>query len=65
MHVFKEKKLTILGVLGFATLATNAAAHPGAHVHPHDGAHWLVLVSALGLVAIAGGLAAARVRSRK
>ena len=65
MHILKEKKLTIVGVLGLATLATNAAAHPGAHVHPHDGAHWLVLVSALGLVAIAGGLAAARARSRK
>ena len=29
------------------------------------GAHWLLLVSALSFVAIAGGLAAARARSRK
>ena len=65
MHILKEKKLTIVGVLGLATLATKAAAHPGAHVHPHDGAHWLLLVSALSFVAIAGGLAAARARSRK
>ncbi len=51
-----------LGVMGFTSAAM---AHPGAHVHPHDGAHWLTLVSALGLIAVAGGLAAARFRSRK
>ena len=45
--------------------ATTAMAHPGAHVHPHDGADWLSLVSALGVIALAGGLAAARSRSRK
>ncbi|MDP4992184.1 MAG: hypothetical protein NWQ37_13390 [Marivita lacus] len=47
-------------------LWTSAAmAHPGAHVHPHDGAHWLAIVSALGLIAVAGGLALATFRSRK
>lgn len=45
--------------------ASSAMAHPGAHVHPHDGAHWLALVGALGLIAVAGGLALARTRSRK
>jgi len=47
------------------TWASAAMAHPGAHVHPHDGAHWLTLVSALGVIAVAGGLVAARLRSRK
>jgi len=47
------------------TWASAAMAHPGAHVHPHDGAHWLTVVSALGLIAVAGGLAAARLRARK
>lgn len=65
MHIFEEKKLTLATVAGFATLATEAAAHPGAHLHPHDGTHWLVLISALGLMAVAGGLALARARSRK
>lgn len=46
-------------------LATSAMAHPGAHVHPHDGAHWLVIVSALGLIAVAGGLAFGKIRNRK
>lgn len=45
--------------------ASTAAAHPGAHVHPHDGAHWLVTAGALAVLAIAGGLAVAKVRSRK
>ncbi len=45
--------------------ATPVLAHPGAHVHPHDGAHWLVVASALGLIVMAGGLAVARSRSRK
>ena len=45
--------------------ASSALAHPGAHVHPHDGAHWLALVSALGLIAVAGGLAVVKTRSRK
>jgi hypothetical protein len=45
--------------------ATSALAHPGAHVHPHNGAHWLALVSALGLIAVAGGLAFGKIRNRK
>jgi len=45
--------------------ATAASAHPGAHVHPHEGAHWLVMVAALAVLAAAGGLAAVRARSRK
>ncbi|SHH95204.1 hypothetical protein [Marivita hallyeonensis] len=45
--------------------ATAASAHPGAHVHPHDGASWLVIVGALAVLAVAGGLAAAKVRSRR
>ncbi|MBO6884015.1 MAG: hypothetical protein JJ869_10605 [Marivita sp.] len=45
--------------------ATSALAHPGAHVHPHDSAHWLALVSALGLIAVAGGLAFGKIRNRK
>lgn len=45
--------------------ASSAMAHPGAHVHPHDGAHWLVLVSALGVIAVAGGLAMGKIRRRK
>ncbi|MCR9158302.1 MAG: hypothetical protein NXH80_13745 [Rhodobacteraceae bacterium] len=45
--------------------ASSAMAHPGAHIHPHDGAHWLALISALGLFAVAGGLAFAKTRSRK
>lgn len=42
-----------------------ATAHPGAHVHPHDGAHWLIVVSALALIVFAGGLALARSRFRR
>jgi hypothetical protein len=45
--------------------ASSALAHPGAHVHPHDGAHWLAIVSALGLIAVAGGLAFGKIRRRK
>ncbi len=46
-------------------LASSAMAHPGAHVHPHDGAHWLAIVSALGVIAVAGGLAFGKIRKRK
>ena len=53
-----------LSVMSMA-LASTAMAHPGAHVHPHDGAHWLALVSALGLIAVAGGLAFGKIRKRK
>ena len=55
--------------LSFAAVTvawTSAAlAHAGAHVHPHDGAHWLTIMSAMGVAAVAGGLVAARFRSRK
>jgi hypothetical protein len=71
MRIFDKKKkgLTMKQplIFGGAVLAsaTAASAHPGAHVHPHDGAHWLVIVAALAVLTIAGGLAAARARSRK
>ncbi len=48
-----------------AAFGSAAMAHPGAHVHPHDGANWLVVVSALAVIAVAGGLAMSRTRSRK
>ncbi|MGJ8604607.1 MAG: hypothetical protein ACSHXH_10820 [Marivita sp.] len=51
--------------LALILTAGPALAHPGAHVHPHDGAHWLTLVSALALVAVAAGLAVTRNRWRK
>jgi len=39
-----------------------ALAHPGVHVHPHDGASWLTVAFALAGIAIAGGAALAKVR---
>lgn len=47
-------------------LAGPAAAHTGdsLHVHPHDGASWLLVASVLGLGAL-GGLVLARVRGKK
>ena len=50
---------------GVALLASPALAHSGAHLHPHDGASWLAVVAALGVLALAGGLALARARGRK
>ena len=65
----KRKGVTMKNGLSFGAVTllwTSAAmAHPGAHVHPHDGAHWLAIVSALGLIAVAGGLALSTFRSRK
>lgn len=49
----------------FLLLATPAAAHPGVHVHPHDGASWMAVAGALAAIAVAGGLAAARRRHRR
>ena len=49
----------------FALLAGPAVAHPGAHVHPHDGASWLTVAASLAVLAVAGGVAVSRVRSRK
>ena len=61
---FEMKKGLALAAASLV-LATSAMAHPGAHVHPHDGAHWLAIVSALGLIAVAGGLAFGKIRNRK
>ncbi|ETX15251.1 hypothetical protein OCH239_18415 [Roseivivax halodurans JCM 10272] len=49
----------------FILLAAPAAAHPGAHVHPHDGASWLAVVGALAVLVLAGGVVAARRRNRR
>ena len=40
--------------LPLMVLATPAAAHDGAHLHPHDSSLWIV---GLGLVALSAGLA--------
>ncbi|MDU8912031.1 hypothetical protein [Aestuariicoccus sp. MJ-SS9] len=40
-----------------------AAAHPGAHVHPHEGASWLVVAAALGVIGLAARLAVVRARA--
>jgi zinc transporter ZupT len=71
LHICKKKKRKGFEMknglaLAAASLvwASSAMAHPGAHVHPHDGAHWLALISALGLIAVAGGLACAKTRAR-
>ena len=70
MHIFEKKKgfamKKRLIPAGAALLAATAAqAHPGAHVHPHDGANWLVMAGALAVLAIAAGLAVAKAKSRK
>ncbi|WP_375260530.1 hypothetical protein [Palleronia sp.] len=44
--------------------ALPAAAHEGAHLHPHGSGSWLIVVVALGLVA-AVGLAGRRVLTRR
>ena len=46
-------------------MAGQAAAHPGAHAHPHDGASWLTMVAALAVLGAAGGVAFATWRRRK
>ena len=43
-------------LLPLLILAGPAVAHPGAHVHPHDGAQWLIWVSVL-TVAVAAAIA--------
>ncbi|WGW03544.1 hypothetical protein [Tropicibacter oceani] len=53
-------KLMIAAVVALA--AGPALAHSGAHLHPHDGAHWLSVVAALAVLALAGGVALARAR---
>ena len=44
--------------------ATPALAHSGPHLHPHDGAAWLTVASALGLIAVAARVMLARARTR-
>ena len=65
----KQKGPPMTCVFFLASMAsgfgTAVLAHPGAHFHPHDGAHWLTLVSALAVLALAGGLALVRGRSRR
>ncbi|MGY9045652.1 hypothetical protein P775_00235 [Puniceibacterium antarcticum] len=53
--------------LVFTAFASPALAHTGdhLHMHPHDGAGWLTIVAALGVIALAGRLVLARVRGRK
>lgn len=53
--------------LPLVALGGPAMAHTGeaAHVHPHDGASWLVTVAVLGVAALAGHLVVSRVRNRK
>ena len=46
-------------------VAVPASAHPGAHVHPHDGSSWLLIVAALGAIAVAARLAVSTARARK
>ncbi len=50
----------------FTAAASPALAHGGAHLHmhPHDGVHWLTIVAALSVVALAGRLILARARRR-
>ena len=56
------KKLIALSLIA----AAPATAHTGeaVHIHPHDGASWLALAGALALIALAGSLAASRLRGR-
>ncbi|WP_425099285.1 hypothetical protein [Tropicibacter sp. S64] len=55
-----------LGLTAAAVLVAGPAlAHPGVHVHPHDGASWMVMAAALAVIAVSGGVALARARGRK
>ncbi|MFW2542398.1 hypothetical protein ACN2XU_07130 [Primorskyibacter sp. 2E107] len=54
------------GMMAATMLAAGPAlAHPGAHVHPHDGASWMVVAGALAVLAVAGGVAVARARANR
>ena len=48
--------------LPLGLLASPAAAHTGAHLHPHDGGSWLIVVAALAVIAAAAWLAGAMKR---
>ncbi len=37
-------------VLVFLSTAAPAFAHPGPHLHPHDGGSWLAVVAGLGVI---------------
>ncbi len=53
--------------LPFVLFAGPALAHTteDAHLHPHDGASWLVTVAVLGATALAGYLVLSRVGTNK
>ena len=53
-----------LPAVALTALAGPAFAHSGAHLHPHDGAHWLTLVAGLAMIALAGTLAVRQVKAR-
>ncbi|WP_417724303.1 hypothetical protein [Salipiger sp.] len=55
--------MKILSLTLAALAATPALAHSGAHLHPHDGASWLVIAAALGVVALAARMALVRARA--
>ncbi|KMK68368.1 hypothetical protein [Puniceibacterium sp. IMCC21224] len=42
-----------------------AFAHSGPHLHPHDGASWLSVVAALGVIAVFARVALGRVRANR
>ncbi|WP_206080277.1 LPXTG cell wall anchor domain-containing protein [Pacificoceanicola onchidii] len=52
-------------LVAMALTAGPALAHPGVHVHPHDGASWMTVAGALAVLALAGGLAVRRSRDGK
>ena len=45
--------------------AAPALAHPGMHVHPHDGTDWYMIYGAIALIALVGGVAVSRFWLRK
>ncbi len=59
----EKHKMKKLLALTTTLTASPALAHQGAHLHPHEAAHWLPLV--LGLAALAGTAVYFHVRGRK
>ncbi|KIN61796.1 hypothetical protein Z945_2790 [Sulfitobacter noctilucae] len=45
--------------------AMPALAHPGIHIHPHDGTDWTILYGAMALIAVVGGVAVSRMWFRR